>query len=100
MTINTYMLGTQVRVRSVFTDAAGAAYDPGTVTIFVRKPRSATSTAYVYGVDEEVIRASTGNFYIDVIPDIAGKWRYRGAGTVTGPAADENEFEVRASRHN
>jgi hypothetical protein len=96
MTINSYMLGSLVRCKGDFDDADGDPQDPGTVTFVVKPPTGSTAT-YVYGVGAEVIKSGIGRYYVDVSANVAGRWHYRAAGTVTGIAADEHEFHVEPS---
>jgi hypothetical protein len=53
-------------------------------------------TSYTYGTDAALVRAATGNYYVDVTPDIAGRWWFRCE--TTGPvSAQEGDFLVQAS---
>lgn len=63
--------------------------DPDTIRVLVKNPAGAVSV-YVYGTDPEVVKSSTGNYYIDVSLSIAGIWRTRweGTGAVVATAED------------
>ena len=89
-----YYVGSLVRCSVVFTNAAGSAVDPTTVVFTYLGPGGQTDS-YTYGTDVELVRASTGNYYVDVSAFAAGTWQTRctGAGTV-GQAAVQDSFEV------
>jgi uncharacterized protein YfaS (alpha-2-macroglobulin family) len=95
--LSRYTIGALVRCSAAFTTAAGVAQNPGAVSFTVREP-DGTATTYVYGTDAELVRASTGNYYVDVDATEAGTWRFRFAGTGTGQAAAEGMFRVDSSR--
>jgi hypothetical protein len=88
---------TELRLTAAFTDSDGTAIDPDTVTFSIFSP-SGGETAYVYGTDDEVQKASTGNYTADVVPDEAGRWHFRWKTTGTGTRiALEGDFIVRRS---
>ena len=93
---NTYDIGDLVRCTGTFTNAAGNAIDPTTVTFKVRDP-PLNETEYVYGDDAEVVKDGVGVYHVDVSVDESGRWRYRWESTGTGQAAGEAEFSVRRS---
>ncbi len=82
--------GTAVRVAINFTNDDDTDTDPTGVTFVLRNP-SGTETTYVYGTDDEVVKESTGDYYVDVTPDRGGRWFYKwvssGAGQVLAPEA-------------
>lgn len=94
--MNSYRLGTDVKTTGVFKDVTGAVFDPAGVTCKVQQP-DGTETAYVYGADAQVVKLSTGTYYIWVTPTQVGKHvvRFKGSGTVL--VADEASFLVNAS---
>ena len=94
--MNQYSKGDLVRCSAAFATSAGAATDPTVVRFQVRNPAGAT-TAYVYGTDAQLVRSSTGSFYVDVDASQVGTWHYRFYSTGTGQAADEGSFRVRDS---
>lgn len=99
MTARTHDIGDQVRISGVFTNAAGTATDPTTVTLKLLRP-DGTVTTLVYLTDVELVRDSAGNYHADVIP-VAGEngiWWFRWAATGAVQAADEQAFFVRPSR--
>lgn len=96
--MNEYDVGDLVRITGTLANSAGTATDPsGTITFKVRDP-GGTITTLVYGVDDEVVKSSTGVYYTDVALDEPGTWHYRvESGTGTGQAADEDELFAKAS---
>jgi len=95
---NTYDVGDLPRVTGTLADSAGTASDPaGTITVSIKDP-SGNTTSYVYGTDAELVKSSTGVYYVDVSVDEAGPWLYRFAsGTGSGQAAAESYFMVQDS---
>jgi hypothetical protein len=94
--MNSYAIGNLVRVSVVFANSADAAVDPDVVGVQVRNP-AGTVTALAYGPDAEVVKASTGHYYLDVDADEPGEWLYRWYSMGTGQAAAEGAFTVEAS---
>jgi hypothetical protein len=45
--------------------------DPSTVTFKLRSP-GGIETSYEYGTDAELVKSSTGDYYVDVTPDFDG----------------------------
>jgi hypothetical protein len=94
--VNTYDKGDLIRLTGVFQDSAGADQDPDVVVCKVKTP-TGTVTTYTYGTDAELIKESTGNYYLDFNADVSGTYFYRFHSTGNGKAAGENSFEVVAS---
>lgn len=90
-----YDIGDLVRITGTFTNAGGTAIDPsGTVLFTVVKPDNVT-TVYTYGSGTDVVKASTGVYYVDVPASIAGRYHWRSAATgAVGTGADETWFDV------
>lgn len=91
-----YDIGNLVHVGATFRDANGQRADPNVVKLSVRTP-GGTTTTYIYGTDDEVVRVSLGRFSSDIDADAAGTWYYRWWSTGDGQAADEGEFIVNAA---
>ena len=91
-----YISGTIVRNNAVFRTLANDATDPISVTFKMEIP-SGVITTYEYGTDSELVRASTGVYYVDWTTATAGAYKYRfsSVGTVTG--ANEAQFTVPTS---
>lgn len=94
-----YDVGDVVRITVSFTDIDGEVADPTAVAVSYRVPRGAVTTLE-YGTDAEVIKSSTGVYYVDVaVPSAASgsKLQYRWVGTGAIVAAVEGEISVRQS---
>lgn len=107
--MGTYIQGNEVTLFEQFLDQNDVPTDPTTVTFYVRSPAGSV-TAYVYGVDAEVVKqtndvvgsayfgATDGFFVCNLGPvDMAGKWPYRPTGTGAVVFAAEYEFEIEPS---
>lgn len=90
-------IGTTTRIAVNFQDDDGTDVDPSTVTFKAYAPDGETTT-YVYATDAELIRADTGDYYVDFEPDQSGRWHYRWTSTGSGTAiALEGHFVVQQS---
>ena len=92
---NTYKVGQLVRLSAAFTDSDSAAADPTAVSLYYKDP-SGTIGEWVYTVDTDIVKDSTGNYHADIGIDEAGRWRWRWTGTGAVQSADEGYFEVSA----
>lgn len=90
--MNTYTLGKVIRSNVAFAQSS-TPVDPGGVTFKIKSPLGVTTT-YVYGVDAEVVKDSTGNYHVDYEPDRQGVWSVRWQGTVSNKSAEESEFQI------
>lgn len=97
MAINVYDKGDIARVTGTFTNSAGAAIDPTTVTFKYRVP-AGTITTLVYGTDPGLIKSAVGVYYVDISASTSGKYICRFESTGTGQAAEETEFLVEGSQ--
>jgi hypothetical protein len=87
--------GSQFRLAANFQDTNGADTDPATVRFRLMSP-DWEETSYTYGTDAALVKAATGAYYIDITPDLSGRWWFRWE--TTGPvSAHEGEFLVQAS---
>ena len=94
--MNQYSKGDLVRCSASFATSAGVATNPTAVSFQVKTP-AGTTTTYTYGTDAALVRASTGNYYVDVDAALVGTYHYRFYSTGTGQAADEGSFRVKDS---
>lgn len=62
--VNTYMSGSLVRTTAAFTNAAGQAADPTTITLKYRSGAGSTTT--VTYPTAPIIKDSTGNYHADL----------------------------------
>ena len=93
-------IGDLIRLRSWddvhtlgFTNSAGVAADPTTVTLIVKAP-DGTSTSYTYAA-AQVLKDSTGKYYYELSPDQSGDWYFEWVGTGAVQAAEPGQFIVR-----
>jgi hypothetical protein len=87
-----------VRIPVNFQDADAADVDPTTITFKLYSPDAAITT-YVYNTDTEILRTSEGDYYVDVTPNLPGRWCFRWESTGTNLAtAIEGTFVVQVSR--
>lgn len=91
-----YDIGDRVRVSVRFRDLRGALADPTAVTAKTKTP-SGTTTSYVYGTADELVRDDTGRYHLDIDVSASGYWAYRFEGTGDVVAAAEGRFEVDTS---
>lgn len=92
---NQYYVGSKPRLAGDF-KLSGVYADPTTVTFKMRSP-SGTTTTYVYGTNAELVKSSTGQYYVDFPVTEQGEWWYRFAGTGTVTAASEAFLVVKES---
>ncbi|MCK9357098.1 MAG: hypothetical protein M0R22_08170 [Dehalococcoidia bacterium] len=90
---NTYDIGDRVRCSVTFATVKGTSTDPTTITVIVKGPTD--SDTYVYGSGATVVKADTGDYYVDLDPDEAGFWCTTWSGTGTLIASEHSYFQVR-----
>ena len=93
MTTTTRDLGDKCRLTCTFKNLAGADTDPTAISFKMMVP-DGTVTAYVFGVDAELVKSATGIYYVDWITDQAGRHLYRFIGTGTVAQTVEGELYV------
>lgn len=96
MAKNTYDRGDKVRLKATVRDSAGALVDPTSIVLRVRDPGQALGSPTLYS-GGSIVKDSVGLYHCDVDVNLAGTWRYRWESTGGAIAAEEGEFEVRAS---
>jgi hypothetical protein len=79
------------RVSGSFTNPAGVATDPTTISVRWRHHRG-TETTWVYGTDTQVVRDSAGVFHADIPITVSGLYYYKFEGTGAVQAAEEGTF--------
>jgi hypothetical protein len=92
--MNSYNVGDQVRLTATFADSDAAPADPTTVTCLVKRRYQIVPTTTTYTYPDTITKASTGVYYIDVVPSDEGIWDYRWVATGTVVAAEEGSFNV------
>jgi hypothetical protein len=91
-----YVVGSPVLLSGAFYNVSGTFVDPTTVTVKIRLSGGAVDT-YVYVTDPEVVKTSTGCYYILYTPAFAGQYYFQWSGTGTLEALNESGFTVTAS---
>jgi len=95
--LSAYEKGQSVKLAFSFTDAAGAAANPTTVTCTVEEP-DGTETAYTNATTPAITNPATGSYQIILAPDQSGMHSYRAVGTTgTTVAVVEGQFSVLTS---
>ena len=70
------VVNTEVRIAANFQDETDTDIDPDTVTFKLLRP-DGVDVEYVYVTDPEVVRIDTGDYYVNIVPDISGRYFYR-----------------------
>ena len=100
MSENYYTKGSKVRV-SVDPDnpfkVGTVITDPTGVIVRYRDP-TGVIVVKTYGTDVEVVKVSTGIYYLDVVANVSGEWTYRWEGSGACVAVTEDSFYVEPSR--
>lgn len=92
--IKEYTIGNAPRCFGEHRDFNGDLENPDTAKVKVLKP-DGTETEKIYLTDAEVIRVSTGLFYMDVATTMPGTWAYQWHFTKgTAAALAEHKFKV------
>jgi hypothetical protein len=81
--------GTTVRAKVTFRDIdTKAVIDPSALSVVIRNP-DATTTTYVYGTDEELVKSSTGVYYVLIALSATGTFKWRWLATVSDKAVSK-----------
>jgi len=91
--MNSYEIGEVVRNSFASTNLAGTAVDPGALTVNIKTPLGALTT-YVYGIDLQLVKDSTGNYHVDVDAVSQGRWIVKWVATGANKGAKTNKFQV------
>lgn len=92
-----YQKGQTVKLSVDFTNAAGAAANPTTVTCKVESP-AGTETTYTVASTPAIANPSVGTFELLLTPNLMGGWRYRWEGTTGSQVTvDEDQFHCLGS---
>lgn len=92
-----FVIGEVVRLPLRVTDLAGAAVEPGGVTLKIKPPVGAVDE-YVFGVAPEVLNDGTGRYHADIVLTAAGTWAYRWELAAPNAGAAEGTITVQKSR--
>ena len=94
MTTAVHDPGDLLRLTTTFANSAGTITDPTGVTFSVRKP-DGTVTTYVYPTDAQLVKSTTGVYYVDFTITLAGRHVYRWVGTGALVTAESGVFYAR-----
>ncbi len=72
--MNTYTKGTKIKLKATFYDEDGELFDPQVVRFKVRAPGVDPDDAEEF---EAAANPTTGYYYIEVVLDAQGNWRWR-----------------------
>ena len=86
---NSYAKGDTIRISGAFT-VSSVATDPTTVTLVIETP-AGVETTYTYAA-AQITKASTGNYYKDIVLSESGYWKYRWTGTGTVATVDDDVY--------
>ena len=89
-------IGDRIESTVLFTNAAGTATDPDTVTFKLSLPNDLTETDYGIA-DAEVSNPTVGTWIFSYVPQVAGRFVVRCVGSGTVDAAEERAFRVKRS---
>lgn len=92
-----FPIGSLVRCWGRFYDLDDALADPTAVYVTVRDPER-RKTTYQYGVDGEVVKDGTGEYYIQVNANKDGRYYIRWYSTGTNQGANEGSFYVEEAK--
>jgi hypothetical protein len=67
-----------------------------TATVIYKKPSASAPTVLTYGIDAALVKEAIGKYYVDLLLDEAGlwKWHYEWNGVVD--SAQQDNFSVGA----
>ena len=89
-------IGVIAHVAASFSDSTGTSANPAVVKFAYRADAIGSTTTLTYGTDVALVRASTGNYYVDLsTTESAGRWWWRFYATGTGQASAADKFYVR-----
>ena len=99
--MNVYDIGDVVKVLGVFASES-VAHDPDVVKCKFKGPTDEDETTLTYGVNDELVRDSPGNYHANIETDESGLWKYRWEGWSSDvPAAPrgggDGQFYIRPS---
>lgn len=93
-----YTLGNVIKLAANF-QSNSVDVDPTTITFKLKDPLGVITT-YVYGTNAELVKESTGDYYVHYTPTVEGRHTYRFSSGTTYIAADEDSFDVIESEFN
>ena len=76
MSCEDYVVGQRPRFSAQFR-LASTLTDPTIIKFIYKKPGASSPTILTYGVDLELVKEATGKYYVDLLLDEAGFWKWR-----------------------
>lgn len=93
-----YDLGNVIKLSANFQNNS-TDVDPGSVEVKIKTPIG-TNESFTYGEDSEVVKSSTGDYFINYTPLYEGKYSFRWVATGTNASAAEASFLITESLFN
>lgn len=93
-----YAIGNVLKLAANF-QSNSSDVDPGGVTFKIKSPLGIVTT-YVYGTNSELVKESTGDYYVHFQPTEEGRHVYRFVSTISYIAAAEASFDVAETQFN
>ena len=91
---DTYDLNDTPALTVTIKDSAAAVIDPTTL-VFVATSPIGTATTYTYGTDTELVKSSTGVYYVDLLLNESGRWVFNWTATGNVSLAESSEAWVK-----
>ncbi len=95
---NTYDIEDTVRSAVAYLSTNSTAIDPTTVRFHKETPAGVVSSILYSAGTGDVVRASQGNYYIDITTTSSGTYELRWTSTGTAAQTNESWFFVRTRR--
>ena len=93
----TILVGNVVQVYAKFKDKHGTLIDPSSLNVKIKKP-DLTEATYTYGIAVQVVKESTGIYYINIdTTGQTGTWYAKWTSTGTGQGVAQTSFTVNAT---
>ena len=87
--MNKYTAETLIRLSALITQAGNVAIDPTTLTFKIQDPQGT-----ITDLSGAVQKDGVGNYHVDYVPTIAGKYQYEWIGTGAAQVASIAQFQV------
>ncbi len=95
MSCEDYVVGQRPRFSAQFR-LGPALTDPASVKFIYKKPSGSSPVVLTYGVDLELVKEASGKYYVDLLLDEAGLWKWRYESTGVVDSAQQGSFQVAA----
>ena len=95
MSCEDYVVGQRPRFSAQFR-LGSTLTDPTIIKFIYKKPNATSPTVLTAGVDAELVKEAIGNYYVDLLLDEAGLWKWRYESTGIVDSAQQDSFTVGA----